>query len=300
MLDVDGFRLRAAFFSAVRNFFVQQDFLEVDTPLRLPVVIPETHIAPIMADGLYLQASPELCMKMILAQGAERIFQICPCFRRGESGRLHAEEFTLLEWYRGGADYLQLMDDCRALVCTLAKEMRQYCPHPFAGIGIDGQWQKLSVAEAFARYSPIGVEEALAEACFEEMLVEYIEPHLGRKVPTFLYDYPVSLGSLARVSASDSSVVERFELYINGVEIANGFSELADESEQRRRFAVEIDAIKRIYGRNAVMPEKFLKKLSAMGDAAGIALGVERLLMLLAGRESLAEVQGFELYNDFL
>ncbi len=300
MLDIDGLRLRAAFLDAVRNFFVEQEFLEVDTPVRLPVIIPETHIAPLIADGLYLQASPELCMKMILAQGAERIFQICPCFRGGEVGRLHAEEFTLLEWYRKGADYVQLMDDCRALVCSVAAAMKAFEAAPFAGIAIDGPWQRITVADAFVQYSPVSLEEALAKEMFEELLVEHIEPHLGIKTPTFLYDYPVSLGSLARVSATDCRVVERFELYIGGVEIANGFSELADENEQRQRFIAEIDSIRENYGRKAAMPEKFLERLPAMGEAAGIALGVERLLMLLINSDKLSDIQSFDIYKDFL
>ncbi len=300
MLDLAGLRTRAAFVGAVRSFFQQRGFLEVDTPLRLPVIIPETNIVPIVADGLYLQASPELCMKMILAQGGEKIFQICPSFRREEIGRHHAEEFLILEWYRKGADYLQLMEDCRALVCSVAAEMQQYEPRPFARVDIDGQWQKLSVAEAFARYSPQLLDQALAEGLFDQLLVEYIEPHLGKKRPVFLYDYPVALGSLAKVSAKDRRWAERFELYIDGVEIANGFSELIDEKEQRRRFAAEIENIRRIHGRKTAMPEKFLEKLPEMGPAAGIALGLERLLLLLLNREELSAVQCFDIKKDFM
>ncbi len=299
MLDIEGLRLRAAFLCAVRNFFAQQDFLEVDTPVRLPVIIPETHITPVIADGLYLQASPELCMKMILAQGAERIFQICPCFRKEEKGRLHAEEFTLLEWYRKDADYFQLMDDCRALVCSVVAAMKKYEAAPFAGIVIDGAWQRITVADAFTQYSPVSLEEALAKDMFDELLVEHIEPYLGTKIPTFLYNYPVSLGSLARISATDCRIVERFELYIGGVEIANGFSELADENEQRQRFIAEIETIEQMYHRKTVMPEKFLERLSAMGEAAGIALGLERLLMLLTNRKRLSDIQSFDIYKDF-
>ncbi len=299
MLDIAGFRLRAAFFKAVRNFFWQKGFLEVDTPLRLPLVIPEANIVPINADGLYLQASPELCMKMILAEGAERIFQICPSFRKNERGRRHSEEFTMLEWYRKDADYFQLMEDCKELITAIVDEMKPYVRSPFSGGAFDGEWEKLSVAEAFARYSPVSLDEALKKDLFDELLVEYIEPNLGVNTPLFLYDYPVALGSLARVSAKDCRWAERFELYINGVELANGFSELSDEKEQRQRFSVEIETIERLFGRKAIMPENFLQKLPQLGEAAGIALGLERLLMLLLNKDELGEVQGFNLDKDF-
>ncbi|PIE72844.1 MAG: EF-P lysine aminoacylase GenX [Deltaproteobacteria bacterium] len=300
MLDLYRLRLRATFLGAVRRFFDRQEFLEVDTPLRLPVIIPETHIVPVEADGLYLQASPELCMKQLLAGGAERIYQICSGFRKGERGRLHSEEFRILEWYRRRADYFQLMEDCERLVGAVAASLADP-PEliPFAGLSLAGSWQRLSVAEAFARYSPTTLEESLERGIFEQMLVEHIEPCLGRKRPLFLYDYPVSLGSLARISRTDSRWVERFELYMDGIEIANGFSELYDPREQRARFATEIERISALYGREMAMPEGFLSQLAKMGPAAGIALGLDRLFMLAINKTRLKAAQSFCLEEDF-
>lgn len=300
MLEITDLRLRAVFLSAVRHFFEQQDFVEVDTPLRLPVCIPETHIIPIEADGFYLQASPELSMKRLLALGLERIFQICPCFRKDERGQRHSEEFKILEWYRLGADYFQLMRDCEALLRAVKAVLMVHHSSPFCGLHLEGEWPRLSVADAFRQYSPVGLERSLARGIFDEILVEYIEPHLGRERPLFLYNYPASLGSLARISANDPRWAERFELYINGVEVANGFSELADSVEQRKRFTEEITEMERRYGKKVPMPERFLDELPKMGEAAGIALGLDRLFMLALNKRSLAEAQTFSVEEDFL
>lgn len=299
MLDLTGLRLRAAFFRAVRRFFEQEGFVEVDTPLRLPVCIPEKHIVPITADGFYLQASPELCMKQLLAIGADQIFQICSSFRKNERGQLHSEEFKILEWYRRGVDYFFLMRDCEALVRAVAEALTTERHTPFDGMVLSKEWQRLTVADAFAEYSPISLEESLVRDLFDELLVEYVEPHLGQKRPLFLYNYPVVLGSLARVSA-DSRWVERFELYMNGVEIANGFSELADPVEQKLRFVNEIKEIESLRGEKIPMPKKFLAELPKMGEAAGIALGLDRLFMLALNKNQLKDAQNFTIEEDFL
>lgn len=294
MKRLERLRVRAAFFRLLRRFFEEEGFLEVDTPVRQPTLIPETHIVPIKADGGLLQASPELCMKRLLAEGAERIFQICPCFRKEERGRLHSEEFLLLEWYRRDADYHQLMEDCQALVRFLNKGFAELGIMAFPGVDVEARWQRMSVEEAFEKYAPISLFASLADGFFDEVLVEYVEPYLGASgTPLFLYDYPLELGSLAREKISDNRFVERFELYIGGVEIANGFSELADSSLQRGRFEREISEIEQIRGERVLMPEKFLTELPEMGNAAGIALGVDRLLMLLVGETTLAEIQTF-------
>ncbi len=280
--------MRAAFFRCIRSFFYDQGFLEVDTPLRQPVYLPESNIVPIASEGQYLQTSPELCMKRLLAQGCDKIFQLSHCFRKGELGRLHLEEFQLLEWYRTGCDYTQLMTDCQALLRFLHATLNSYLASTyasddkalFAGIDLTARWQKLTVADAFAQYSPIPLKTALDTGSFDEILSEFVEPRLGTDVPVFLYDYPHQLASLARKSTSQPSIAERFELYIKGVELANGFSELTDELEQRRRFEEEITAIHLHCGRNVVMPERFLRDLGKLQEAAGIALGVDRLFML--------------------
>jgi len=311
MLDVQGLRFRAAFFHSLRSFFIAQQFLEVDTPIRQPLLLPEANIQPLISEDAYLQASPELCMKRLLAVGCDRIFQLCNCFRKGERGRLHLEEFTMLEWYRAGAGYEDLMDDCEQLVSFLLVELGGMEGCAVGGNGGNGSgdslrpggrdriiamqppWERLSVQAAFARFSPVSLEQALASDTFDELLVEYVEPYLGVERPLFLYDYPVALGSLARRKNGFPHLVERFELYINGIELANGFSELTDVDEQRQRFTEELRLMEK-GGRQAMpMPERFLEDLAHLDQAAGIALGVDRLLMLLMGKRCIGEVVSF-------
>lgn len=321
MLDLQGLRFRAAFFHSLRSFFVRQQFLEVDTPIRQPLLLPELNIEPLASEGWFLQASPELCMKRMLAAGCSRIFQLCNCFRKGERGRLHLEEFTMLEWYRTNAGYDDLMTDCEALLGSLLTDLGGRVPSAFSsgslrvgdgqgwpsvagakdGTGATGErlialqapWDRLSVHEAFARYSPVSIEQAMADDTFDEILVEYVEPFLGVERPLFLYDYPVELGSLARRKDGFPHLAERFELYINGIELANGFSELTDSLEQRQRFERELELMDEERRQRSLMPERFLQELAGLDRAAGIALGVDRLLMLLMGKESVGEVVSF-------
>lgn len=306
MLDSHGLHLRAAFFRCIRSFFYQQDFLEVDTPLRQPVYLPESNIVPLASEQEYLQTSPELCMKRLLAAGNNKIMQICPCFRKEERGRLHQEEFQMLEWYRTGADYHQLMLDCQALLRFLMDNLStRQLPgggagqHLFSGVTLSARWRRMTVAEAFSRYSPIPLQQALKEDRFDEILVECIEPHLGNGAPEFLYDYPVELGSLARKHRDNPAVVERFELYLHGVELANGFSELTDAEEQRARFVDEIATIKGSTGRQVTMPERFLTDLRQLDTAAGIAMGLDRLFMIAMNRQHITEAVTFA-PEDFL
>ncbi len=298
--------MRATFFYLIRSFFYNHDFIEVDTPIRQPVYIPERHITPLASEQEFLQSSPELCMKRLLAAGNQKIFQICHCFRKGEKGRLHLEEFQMLEWYRVGADYRQLMLDCEALVRFLLKNLitaygagDKTDTSFFSGIDVSGGWERISVREAFCRYSPISLEQAMDEGIFDEVLVESVEPHLGTVSPTFLHDYPLVLASLAKKRADNPAVAERFELYINGVELANGFSELTDADEQRARFVDEIAAIKASTGQNAALPERFLADLEQLDSAAGIAMGLDRLFMLALNRQSIDEAVTFS-PDDFL
>lgn len=300
MLDVHGLQQRSALLQAVRSFFRERGCLEVDTPIRLPVLLPEVNILPFASDGWFLQPSPELCMKRLLARGCTDIFQICHCFRREERGRLHQPEFTMLEWYRTGWDYTDLMQECEELVNVLAAavpDLPGVPPGPAIRRGgclvdLAPPWERLTVAEAFRRYAGIEARDALAAGDFDEVLVTLVEPHLGCERPVFLSDYPVELGSLARKSAADPGVAERFELYIAGIEIANGFSELVDPAEQRHRFSGEITAI-RARGDTAAMPERFLADLERLEPTAGIALGLDRLCMLLLGRATLSDALPF-------
>ncbi len=289
MLDPKRLQQRAAFFRAIRSFFHGQGFLEVDTPIRQPLLIPEHNILPVPSGTHSLQTSPELYMKRLLGGGCERIFQICPCFRKEERGRLHLEEFMMLEWYRRDADYLQLMQDCEELVRAVCSDLGS------AGFPVSpaGEWERLTVREAFRRYASLSVEEALRTEMFDLQLVEEVEPHLGQKKPTFLYEYPIQLASLARPKKEDPQLAERFELYVAGIEIANGFSELTDPVAQRARFEEEYALMDEERAGNRKMPEQFLAALERIDSAAGIALGLDRLFMLIAGETDVNRVVTF-------
>ena len=295
MIPIHGLRLRAVLIQTLRTFFIDRGYLEVETPLRIPAPAPEANIVPLTSEGWFLQTSPELCMKRLLAAGLPRIFQICKCFRHGERGDRHLPEFTMLEWYAAQRDYRDLMADCEALLRHLAAATGKGGMLEWQGHRIDlgPEWERITVAEAFRRYAPCTVEEALAQDRFDELLVEYVEPHLGMATPTFLCDYPAVLGALARLSPTDPKVAERFELYVAGLELANGFSELVDPAEQRTRFLAEQESIRMQGCASGPMPEPFLDALETMPPAAGIALGVDRLVMLFAGANNIDQVVAF-------
>jgi lysyl-tRNA synthetase class 2 len=291
----DVLRLRAVMIRAIRRFFLDQDFLEIETPIRIPAPAPEFHIEPAASGEWFLQTSPELCMKRLLAAGYPKIYQICKCFRAGERGSRHLPEFTLLEWYRAGTDYLTLMDDCESLIACVAKELGLGGVISRQGdkIGLTPPWERLTVREAFSLYAEVSVEEALMGDRFDEIMACAIEPHLGRERPVFLYEYPATLGALARVKAEDREVAERFELYIDGMELANAFSELTDPVEQRQRFE-KVSRNRRLENGSATpLPERFLKSLSRMPPSAGIALGLDRLAMILADQTIIDAVVAF-------
>jgi len=282
---------RARIIAAIRAFFVARDYLEVETPQRLPGNAPEAHIDPVMADGWFLQTSPELCMKRLLAAGYPRLFQLSHCWRAGERGARHLPEFSMLEWYRAGVDYTLLMEECEALLRTLVPggEFIWQGEH----IDLAGPWERLTVAEAFARHASLPLDRALAEGRFDELIALEIEPQLGRGRPTFLIEYPAACAALARLRPGQAEVAERFELYIAGIELANAFSELTDPVEQVRRFAAE-EKLRREADRPAYpVPEKFLLELGTLKSAAGIALGVDRLVMLLCNTDQIDEVVAF-------
>ena len=304
MLSPIGLQQRSRLLQAVRNFFLSRSYLEVDTPVRLPVLIPEAEIVPIRSEDWFLQTSPELCMKRLLARGCSKLYQICHCFRRGERGRLHQEEFTMLEWYRTGWSYVELMDECEEMVRAVAvqsadrEDAEEEISVHWAGkeISLASPWQRMTVEDAFRRYAGMSAAEAAGTGMFDQILVESVEPNLGWQRPVFLYDYPISLASLARPKEQNPKVAERFELYIGGVELANGFSELTDAAVQRQRFTHEIEKEEKGVV-NSVMPEKFLQALADLPDCAGIALGLDRLLMIVVGAQTIAEVLPFSAHD---
>lgn len=291
----EALQARARIIQEIRNFFIEGGYLEVETPLRIPAPPPESHIDALPAGGWFLHTSPELCMKRMLAAGYERLFQICRCWRDGERGALHLPEFTMLEWYRTGADYLGLMEDCEGLVRGVVSAMGMAGGIACRGrvIETNGPWERISVRDAYRRHGGISMDEALAKDRFDEVMVQAIEPRLGLDRPTFLYDYPAERSALARLKEGDPTVAERFELYIGGVEIANGFSELIDADEQRVRFDQEAGYRKSAGKASYPSPEKFLDELPNMPPAAGIALGLDRLVMALLDKVTIDEVVTF-------
>ena len=286
---------RARILQGIRQFFIEEGYLEIETPHRIPTPAPESHIDAVPSDTWFLHTTPELCMKRMMSAGFEKIFQICRCWRERERGSLHLPEFTLLEWYRAGTDYNSLMEECGGLIRFVATFIGLGQKTFFRGREIDlsGTWGKISVKEAFHCYSKTSMARALEQNLFDEIMVQEIEPNLGVEKPTFIHDYPAQRGALARLKKEDPGVAERFELYMGGLELANGFSELVDSEEQRRRFHIENENRQSFGKRIYSIPDKFLAELDNMPPSAGIALGVDRLVMVFLDIETIDEVVAF-------
>ncbi|NNF97987.1 MAG: EF-P lysine aminoacylase GenX [Desulfobacteraceae bacterium] len=287
--------LRARIIRAIRRFFIDDGFLEVETPNRIPAPAPEAHIDAEVSGQLYLHTSPELCMKRLLAAGYSRIFQICKCYRRQERGRKHLPEMTLLEWYETGKDYTHMMGMTERLLQFIARHCSSGEKINYQGRHIDlrGPWDRLSVCHAFDRYAEISMSEALLNDRFDEVMGIQIEPRLGCDKPVFLYNYPAQCGALARLKTDDPAVAERFELYIAGLELCNGFSELTDPAEQRSRFEYELKVRQAAGKADIPLPEKFLASLKDMPEATGNALGMDRLVMLFTDTSHIDDVVAF-------
>jgi lysyl-tRNA synthetase class 2 len=234
-------------------------------------------------------------MKRMLASGYEKIFQICRCWRDKERGSHHIPEFTILEWYRANCDYTSLMEECEALILSVAGSLGLESKLAYLGEEIDltPPWERISITDAFERFTGNPVSGVLERDLFDEIMVTEIEPNLGKRKPAFIYDYPAERGSLARLKQDDPSLAERFELYMGGLELANGYSELIDAEEQRRRFSKE-NKDRLLMGKTSYpFPEKFLDELKDMPPSAGIALGADRLVMVFTNAPSIDEVVAF-------
>jgi len=288
--------LRARAMAALHRFFQARDFLHVETPVRVMAPALEDYIDAEASGAAWLRTSPELHMKRLLAAGYERLYQVGPCFRHGERGQRHQPEFAMLEWYRLRADWRDILGDTVALLREVTREVTggSLCRVRGVAIDVDAPWSEITVDEAFARYADTSLDAALAAGRFEEVLVAQVEPRLGLGVPTVLSEYPLACSGLSRPIPGRPDRVERWELYLAGMELGNACSELVDAAEQRRRFAA-CAALRRADGR-AVYPldEAFLGALDlGMPPAAGIAIGLDRLVMALAGAASIDEVIAF-------
>lgn len=296
---------RAALLGRIRAFFAARGVVEVETPLLGSATVTDPHLTSFRVAGgespLYLQTSPELAMKRLLAAGSGPVYQLAKAFRQGEAGRLHNPEFTILEWYRPGWDHHALLDEVDALLAevlgTPAAERVTYAELFARHLGVDAHRDGAERLRAAAAGHGLGEVGGLDRDGWLQLLLSHVvEPRLGRGRPSFVLDFPVSQAALARVRDGDPPVAERFEVYVEGVELANGFHELADPAEQRRRFERDL-AERRARGLAEVpIDERLLAALeSGLPDCAGVALGVDRLAMLEAGAGSLAEVMAFPL-----
>jgi elongation factor P--(R)-beta-lysine ligase len=306
---------------ALRAHFEAQGFVEVETAALQVSPGNETHLHAfatdlVATDGgssrLFLHTSPEFCAKKLLAAGEQRIFSLARVFRNRERTALHHPEFTMLEWYRAGASYETLMDDCAAILRRAAEAAGETTMrHHGRSADAFAAPERLTVAEAFRRHAGIDLAATIERTdfaaaatrigvrvadddgwsdIFSRVMSERIEPRLGLERATILYDYPASEAALARRKPSDPRLAERFELYVCGVELANAFGELTDADEQRRRFAADMDEKARLYGERYPVDEDFLAALAAMPEASGAALGFERLVMLATGASHIEQV----------
>lgn len=316
--------VRMAVIKAVRGYFDAQDFMEVETPILQVSPVMDTHIHAFKTElqGVdlevkatpYLHTSPEFAMKKLMVGGIEKLYQICHVFRNAEGSKRHVPEFTMIEWYRTGADYTHIMEDCVGLLrdCAKAANTKRY---RYKDLECDPfqEWERLTVTQAFERYAGIDLEAYLEDVdgfrkavaglglhmaaddawddLFFRVMDAKIELFLGVGRPTFLCDYPVSMASLSRKKLDDPRFAERFELYICGIELANAFSELTDAAEQRARFAQEMDAKERLYGERYPIDEEFIAALEhGLPESGGIALGIDRLVMLACGVDDIKDV----------
>ncbi len=294
VVDILGFRSNVL--KAVRAFFYASDYIEVETPIRIKHPALELHIDAEPSGDYFLRTSPELYMKRLLAEGYKRIFEMGPCFRRGERGHLHNPEYTMLEWYRVGVDYLDILAEIKELLCYVTDDVLGCSVISFDGVDIDiaGEWAVFNVSDVFVQYAGWNPVTNFDADRFDIDLVEKIEPALPRDVPVVLKDYPAELAALARFKPTDKSVAERWELYLGGIEIANVYSELVDAVEQRFRF--EQCAEKRAaMGKDTyTIDEKFMSALDfGIPECGGAALGIDRLVMLLSGNKEISNVRAF-------
>ncbi|NMD86572.1 EF-P lysine aminoacylase GenX [Victivallis vadensis] len=284
---------RSALFRAIRAYFYDRGFIEVETPVKIHAPAPEEFIESVRAEGDFLRTSPELAMKVMLADGFERIFQIGSCFRADEHGRRHREEFTMLEFYARGMEYREQAQFTAGFVAEAARRVLGGESVVYRGREVDlGSHEFITVEEAFRRYAGVSTQEAERQDRFDELMVTKIEPELGRGRLTFLTDYPASRASLARLRADNPAVAERWELYIEGIELANAFGELTDAAEQKARFraALEFRAAHGMHPYPAAV-EFFAALDRGLPQSSGCAMGLDRLAMIFCDADDIGDVR---------
>lgn len=315
---------RSAIIKEIRRFFDENAFHEVETPILQTCPVIDAHIRAFGTDlrgvdgeierTVYLHTSPEFAMKKLMVAGVERMYQICHVFRNAEGSARHSPEFTMIEWYRTNADYENIMADCEGLLRAVALRVgaktfkyKNHSCNPF------DTFERLSVREAFVRYADFDLADYLDDTdgfrekvratgirvaeddnwddLFFRVMDSKIEPVLGMGRPTFLCDYPIAMASLSAPKKDDPRFAERFELYVCGIELANAFTELTDAAEQRKRYQVEMDIKERLYGERYPLDEDFIAALEhGLPESGGIALGVDRLVMLATGTDDIENI----------
>ena len=285
--------LRSGIASSLRRAFEAAAFIETETPVGIIAPAPEEYIEAPKAASFFLRTSPELQMKRLLAAGMERIYQLGPCFRAGENGRRHRQEFTMLEYYMVHADYLELLTFTKSFLASICADLHGSHRFRFAGETIDiDKLEIIPVREAFRKFASEDADRcAEEESRFELVLVDRVEPALPKDRPCVLIDYPVRFGAFARPKPSDPTLVERWELYMGGIELANAYGELIDPAIQRERFRRFAETRKKMSLAEYPEATAFLEAIDAgIPPCAGAALGFDRLVMLLTDHTDIAEV----------
>ena len=289
---LENLKIRSDLLRALREEFYAADFLEVNTPVKIPANAPEEYIESRACGDGFLRTSPELAMKRMLCDGLEKIFQFGSAFRAGEFGRKHREEFTILEYYAIQWDYRQLAEFTAGMIAAAAEKLFGQTRIVYRGNKLDlGKYSFITVDEAFQKYAGVSAFTADADGSFDELMVTLVEPELGRNGLEFLIDYPANRAALSRLSAANNAVAERWELYIAGIELGNAFGELTDSSEQRKRFAQAL-AFRAEQGM-LKYPDAtdFLDALErGMPESSGCAIGFDRLCMIFTGADDIEKV----------
>jgi lysyl-tRNA synthetase class 2 len=301
--DISQLKFRSQVINQIRRFFAERNVLEVETPLLCSSTATDPHIQSFSVKKYprYLQTSPEFAMKRLLAAGSGAIFQICKAFRDDEIGRLHNPEFTILEWYQPGfshCDLMQEVDDLLQLILN-TEPGEEFTYQQIFMKYLNLNPHRSTIAElqdcAHAHHLTIDSHEYDKDTWLQLLMTHIVEPQLGNHRPTFVYDFPASQSALAKIRFGENLVAERFEVYVHGIELANGYHELTNANEQRQRFISDLTQRQKLGYDNAMpIDEKLLSALaSGFPDCAGVALGVDRLVMLAAKVKSIAETMSF-------